>query len=253
MIILKTPEEIKIMREAGKRLAKVVKTLKSEVKEGVTTLELDKLARELIEAEGGKPSFLGYKPHGADVPFPYTLCSSVNDVVVHGLPSEYKIQNGDLVKIDLGLILEGFHSDTAITIGVGEITKEEKKLIRVTEEALWKGIELCRPGKTLGDLGAYMGAHIEKNGFGIVRDLVGHGIGKSLHEDPHVFNFGTPGYGEELREGMVLALEPMVTMGGWKIRQRPDDSFVTADGSKAAHFEHTVAITNKGPQVLTVL
>lgn len=250
---VKTPEEIKIMREAGVRLARVIKALKPEIKAGVKTIDLDRKALELIKAEGCKPAFLGYQPGGAEAPFPFTVCASVNETVVHGLPSDYEIKDGDLVKIDLGLIHEGFYSDSAITVGVGDISAEEKKLIKVTEEALWKGIKECIPGNTLGDIGYAIGTHAEKFGFGVIRDLVGHGIGTALHEDPHVFNFGKPGHGQELVEGMVLAIEPMISLGGWKIRQKPDDSFVTADGSKAAHFEHTVAITSKGPKVLTVL
>lgn len=253
MTILKTPEEIVLMRESGRRLAKVIKALRSEVVVGAKTIDLDTKARELIEAEGCKPAFLGYQPGGAEVPFPFTICSSINETVVHGLPSNYEIKDGDLVKLDFGLIYEGFYSDSAFTVGAGNTTKEEKELIKVTEEALWLGIKECIPGKTLGDIGAAIGGYVGKFGFGVIRELVGHGIGKSLHEEPYVFNFGKPGTGKKLEEGMVLAIEPMISLGTWKVKQLPDDSFVTTDGSKTAHFEHTVAITERGPKVLTVL
>jgi methionyl aminopeptidase len=251
MIILKTIEELDVMREAGKKLARVLSVLKEEVKAGVKTLDLDARAKELIEGEGARPAFLGYTPGGTDKPYPFTLCASINETVVHGLPSDYVIQEGDLVKLDLGLIHRGFYSDAAVTVKVGEVTEEAKKLVWVTEEALKRGIAAAQIGTTLGDLGAAIGNFIKENKFGIVKTLTGHGIGRNLHEDPYVFNFGRPGEGEELKEGMVLALEPMVTAGGEKVKQMKDDSFVTVDGSLAAHFEHTVAITKNGPEVLT--
>jgi len=251
MIVLKTPEEIDVMREAGKKLARVLDALKAEVKPGVKTLDLDTRARELIEAEGARPAFLGYQPSGAERPFPATVCISINETVVHGLPSDYVIKEGDLVKLDLGLIHRGFYSDAAVTVKAGEVSQKAAKLVWVTEEALKKGIAAAKIGSTLGDLGAVIGNFVKDNGFEVVKTLTGHGIGRDLHEDPYVFNFGRPGEGEELKEGMVLALEPMVTAGGARVRQLEDDSFVTADGSLAAHFEHTVAITKNGPEVLT--
>jgi len=251
MITLKAPHEIEVMREAGRKLARVLSALKAEVKPGVKTLDLDTRARELIESEGARPAFLGYQPSGAEKPFPATICVSMNETVVHGLPSDYVIKEGDLVKLDLGLIHRGFYSDAAVTVKVGEVSEKAAKLVWVTEEALKKGIAAAKIGNTLGDLGAAIGNFVKDNGFEVVKTLTGHGIGRDLHEDPYVFNFGRPGEGEELKEGMVLALEPMVTAGGARVRQLEDDSFVTADGSLAAHFEHTVAITKNGPEVLT--
>lgn len=250
-ITIKTEEEIEIMAEGGMRLARVLAVLKKEVKARIRTKELDIRARELIKKEGCTPSFLNYRPAGARTPFPAALCVSLNEEVVHGLPSERMIEEGDLVKLDIGLVYQGFHSDMAITVPVGAVTKDEERLIRATREALEKGIRAVYPGNTLGDVGAVISARIMRDKFGIVRELVGHGIGRELHEDPYVFNFGKPGERDELLEGMVLAIEPMVALGGGRVSQMKDDSFVTADGTKAAHFEHTVAITKTGPRVLT--
>lgn len=239
------------MREAGKKLARVLAALTEEVRTGMKTSDLDVRAQELIKAEGARPAFLGYRPSGADKPFPATICVSINETVVHGQPSDYVIKEGDLVKLDLGLIHRGFYSDAAVTIKAGEVSEKAAKLTWVTEEALKKGIAAAKIGNTLGDLGASIGNFVKENGFEVVKTLTGHGIGRELHEDPYVFNFGRPGEGEELKEGMVLALEPMVTAGGARVRQLKDDSFITADGSLAAHFEHTVAITKNGPEILT--
>lgn len=251
MINLKTEEEIEIMAEAGRRLARVMAELKKHVKMGVTTLELDREAKRLIEAEGCVPAFLGYTPGGAGNPYPFTLCSSVNEGVVHGLPSKYVLKSGDILKLDLGLIYKDFYSDMAITLGLGGITKEEQKLLSVTREALDRGIKAAKPGNTLGDIGYAIGSFIRANSFSIIKTLTGHGIGRELHEDPYVFNYGDPGKGEILEPGMVLALEPMVTMGSPKVRQLSDDSFVTVDKSNAAHFEHTIVITEDGSRILT--
>lgn len=253
MIILKTPREVELMRESGKRLARVLETLKNEVKPGIKTKDINRLAEELIRKEGGIPAFLNYRPGGASKPFPASVCVSINETVVHGLPSEYEIREGDLVKVDIGLIYKDFYSDMAITLPVGKVSPEDEKLIVATREALEAAVAAAQAGNTFGDIGAAVEERITEDGFSVVRDLVGHGIGKSLHEDPYVFNFGKPGKGPELKEGMVLAIEPMVAAKSGKVRQLDDDSFVTADGSRAAHFEHTVAITKNGPRILTVL
>ncbi|MDO8504528.1 MAG: type I methionyl aminopeptidase [Candidatus Liptonbacteria bacterium] len=252
-IAVRNSEEIEIMAEAGKRLAKVLSGLKEMVKIGLTTAELDFVAKRLIEEAGCTPAFLGYRPGGAEKPYPASICASVNDGVVHGLPSGYELKSGDILKLDLGLIYKSYYSDMAITIGVGKISKEQQNLISATREALDMAIAAAKPGNTLGDIGYAVQSHVRANGFSVVHDLTGHGIGKKLHEDPYVFNVGRPGEGERLEPGMVLALEPMVAMGKGRVRQLADDSFVTADGSMAAHFEHTVAITADGPRILTRL
>ena len=248
---LKTSAEITIMAEGGRRLAQVLETLRQAVHPGIPTLELDRLAYDLITKGGDEPAFLGYIPGGTDKPYPATLCASVNDTVVHGLPSNYILKDGDLLKLDLGLIHKKFYLDSAITVGVGKISKEAQNLMEVTERAMYAGIEAAKAGSTLGDIGAAVQAIIEENGFGVVRTLTGHGIGRELHEDPNVYNYGKRGSGEKLMPGLVIAIEPMVTMGGRDVRQAKDDSFVTKDGSLAAHFEHTVAITEQGTKILT--
>lgn len=251
MLTLKTPEEIEIMAEGGKRLAEVLRSLEQEVHVGVTTKRLDSIAYQLINASGARPAFLHYRPSGARKPYPYTLCTSINDVVVHGQPSDYALKDGDLVKLDLGLIYKKFYLDAAITVPVGSVGSQAKKLIAATKEALAAGIQEARTGKTLGDIGFAIERVAKKNHVGVAEGLVGHGIGRSLHEDPTVFNFGRKGEGEELQEGMVLAIEPMITLGNGATKTLPDDSFVTRDGSPSAHFEHTVAITENGPRILT--
>jgi methionyl aminopeptidase len=248
---IKTPEEIEIMAEGGRWLAEVLEKLREETKIGVQTDSLDELALQLIRERGAKPAFLGYAPHGSKKAYSKTLCVSVNDTVVHGLPSAYIIRDGDVVKLDLGLIHKGLYLDAAITVGVGGISEEAKRLIHATQKALEAGIAEARPGKTLGDIGAAIQKIAERGGFGIVTTLGGHGIGRALHEEPHVANVGRAGHGEECVAGMVLAIEPMITAGSGKVKQLKDDSFVTADGSLAAHFEHTVAITEQGSRVLT--
>jgi methionyl aminopeptidase len=256
MLILKTPEEIEIMAEGGKRLAEVLRSLASETRAGVTTKQLDRLAYQHIHKLGAKPAFLHYRPTGARKAYPYTLCTSLNDTVVHGQPSDYVVQDGDLVKLDIGLIYKGLYLDSAITVAVGpadNISRETKKLITATQDALIAGIAEARIGKTLGDIGYAIAAVAKKNKCGIAEGLIGHGIGRSLHEDPAVFNFGKRGDGEPLQEGMVIAIEPMFTAGDGATITRKDDSYATRDGSLAAHFEHTGAITKKGPRILTAL
>ncbi len=249
---LRTPEEIEIMAEGGRRLGVVLQKLRAEVRPGVTTLALDHAARALIEAGGDIPAFLNYRPAGARRAYPYTLCSSVNDVVVHGQPSAMRVlKEGDIVKLDLGLIHKKFYLDAAITVGAGKVSAEVKKLMAVTEESLYAGIKEAKPGRTLGDIGYAIERVVRKNKFSVADGLTGHGIGRALHEDPTVFNFGDRGIGMKLKPGMVLAIEPMVAIGGGEIIQLRDEGYGTADKTWAAHFEHTVAITEKGPMILT--
>ena len=251
MVVLKTAEEIEIMAEGGRRLALIVEALKKEARPGVTTIFLDKLARKLIKESGAEPAFLGYRPAGSVKAYPYAICASLNDVVVHGLPSDYALKDGDLLKLDLGLKYGGFFSDSAVTIPIGKVSKEAEKLVRVTREALDVGIAEAGPGKTVGDIGYAIEKFAAKNGFSVVKSLTGHGIGRELHEEPQVLNFGRKGTGEELAPGMVLAIEPMIAAGSGATEQLTDESFITADGSLAAHFEHTVAVTEAGPRILT--
>ena len=248
---LKTPEQIEIMAEGGKRLGAVLEKLRHEVRPGITTLLLDRIARELIVKGGDVPNFLGYRPAGAQKAYPYTLCASVNNVVVHGQPSKYILKEGDVIKLDLGLRHRGLNLDSAITVGVGTINKIAKKLLLVTEEAMYAGIEHAELGQTLGDVGWAIERVVKKNKFSVVEGLTGHGIGKALHEEPTVFNFGDRATGLRLMEGLVIAIEPMVATGKGDIMQLPDEGYGTVDGSLSAQFEHTVAITANGPRILT--
>ena len=241
------------MRAAGLLVFQVLDTLKKMVAEGVSTHDLEVTAEKMIADGGARAAFKGYPNPSAGTKFPYVLCVSVNDEIVHGMPSQKKIlKSGDIVSIDTGVQLNGYYGDSAITVAVGRISEEAQRLIDVTRESLDLAIAEVRPGKRLGDVSAAVQRHAEAAGFGIVRAFVGHGIGRELHEDPQVPNFGEPGKGPVLRAGMVLAIEPMVTMGHWEVRVLKDRwTAVTEDGSLAAHFEHTVAITEAGPDVLT--
>ena len=247
MINLKTEKEIEIMKEGGKILAEILKKLSEAVKPGITTNDLEKLAGELILSYGVESSFLGFDG------YPNILCTSLNDEVVHGIPSDRVLKEGDLLKIDMGILHKGFHTDSAVTVLVGNRGDSIKRnLIQTTKEALEIGISKARAGNTLGDIGAAIQKHVEDNGFNVVRDLVGHGIGRELHEPPQVLNYGKAGQGEKLMAGMVIAIEPMVVTGKWNIKNSKDGyAFVTKDGGLAAHFEHTVAITESGPEILT--
>lgn len=262
MIKVKTEQEIEVMHEGGKILANILRKLVKAVKPGITTKDLNKLAEELVFKPspsverlgefGLKPSFLNYNG------FPAVLCASINDEIVHGVPSDKELKKGDLLKLDMGILWKGFHTDSAVTVLVGgsllfnKSTLLKKKLIRVTRESLEIGIKQARIGNTLGDIGSAIQKYVEKNGFGVIRDLVGHGIGRELHEEPQVMNYGQAGQGLKVVEGMVMAIEPMVVTGDWRIEEGSDGFvFQTKDGGLAAHFEHTVAITDKGPLVLT--
>jgi methionyl aminopeptidase len=246
MINLKTKHEIELMARAGRLLASVLPPLAAACEPGVKTVELDQIADKLIRAGGAFPGFLGYNG------FPRSICVSINDEAVHGIPGNRKIQNGDLVSLDLGLILEGFWADVGITVGVGDITPEAARLMKVTEEALYVGIAKAQPGEWLGDVSSAIQNHVEAAGFSVIRQFVGHGIGRNMHEDPQVPNFGRPGTPPRLKAGMTLAIEPMVNAGSYEVYMKPDGwTICTADGSLSAYFEHTVAITESGPIVLT--
>jgi len=257
MIIIKTPEEIEILREGGRRLATVLYQVREKIAPGVSTRELDAYAEKLIRAMGDLPAFLGYRPEGAQVPFPATLCVSINDEVVHGIPRPDKIlKAGDIVAIDLGIKHRGLFTDMALTAPVGKVSAPDLKLLAVTEEALRQGIAAARAGRTVGDIGhaieSFVRSHKEK--YGIVEVLAGHGVGRKVHEDPFIPNFGKPGTGKKLLPGMVLALEPMLNLGTKKVTLDDDEyTFRTADGQKSAHFEHTILITEGEPEILTMV
>ncbi len=251
MVTFKSQSEIETMAVGGKILAGVLEALRKEVEVGIATKDLDKLAHDLIIEAGARPAFLNYRPAGAKTAYPWTLCASLNDVVVHGQPSDYVLREGDIVSLDLGLVYQKWYLDAAITVGVGKILPEARKLMAVTEESLMAGIREAKIGRTLGDIGHAIQSIARKNHFSIAENLVGHGIGRELHEDPAVFNFGNRHDGEPLEEGMVIAIEPMVCAGLGAVRTLKDDSYATRDHSLSAHFEHTVAITRNGPKILT--
>ncbi|HEY4442023.1 MAG TPA: type I methionyl aminopeptidase [Candidatus Elarobacter sp.] len=247
MISIKSAREIELMRRSGKITAKTLSRLIEAAKPGVTTGELNVLADASIREMGGIPTFIGY--HG----YPAALCASVNDEVVHGMPGDRVLEEGDLLSLDLGTTLEGYVSDSAVTIPIGDVSEAAKRLMAVTQECLMLGIAQMQPGNRLGDIGAAVQRHAESQGYGVVRALVGHGIGRKMHEDPQVPNFGEPGTGTVLRKGLVLAIEPMITEGTWEVATLEDGwTVVTEDGKLAAHFEHTIAITEAGPKILTL-
>ena len=240
------------MRDNGRRLAEVAAVLQEQLAPGVTTLDLDAIAEERIRAMGAQPSFKGYVVE--KVPFPSTICASFNEQVVHGIPSARAIRPGDVISIDMGLSYGGYHVDSAFTVAVGQATPRIQELLDITRKSLYVGIAEARPGRRVGDIGYAIETTVKPHGFGIVRQLVGHGIGRALHERPSVPNYGKPNTGDLLKPGMCLAIEPMITLGGWKTKLLKDAwTVVTCDGSIAAHFEHTVAITPTGPEILTVL
>lgn len=252
MIHKKTAAEIAIMAKGGAILHMVTESLASAVIAGARLKDLDMMAEKLIKEAGGEPAFLGYKPAWAKKAYPASICASVNDVVVHGIPSAYKLKEGDIVKLDLGLKYKGFYTDTAVTVAVGEVSDEAKQLIAVTKDALTLAIDQCVVGNAVGDIGFAINSYVRKHGMHVARGLTGHGIGKHLHEDPVVPNEAKPGTGAKLEAGMVLAIEPMVTLGsGETIQLKLDESFATKERVLAAHFEHTVAIMDAGPQILT--
>jgi methionyl aminopeptidase len=252
VISLKSPREIDIMRRANVVVAEVLHALKGSVAPGVTTLELDSLAEEITLKKNAIPAFKGYSVAGRI--FPRCLCVSINEEIVHGIPSNRPLREGDIVGLDYGVIYDGFYGDSAVTIGVGKVSEEAARLMAVTEQALYKGIEQLHAGKRLGDLGFAIQQTAEGAGYSVVRAFVGHGIGKKLHEEPPVPNYGEPDRGVRLKEGMVVAIEPMVNAGGYEVEIKEDGwTAVTKDGSLAAHFEHSVAVTKNGPVILSQL
>jgi methionyl aminopeptidase len=254
MVEIKTESELAVMREAGRVVAKTLETVKEAAAVGVSLRELDEVAAQFISDAGAKPSFLGYQPRSAPTPYPNVLCVSVNDVVVHGIPTAYRIQDGDLVSIDCGAIVDGWNGDAAISFVVGNADPADLALIEATERALAAGIAAAQPGAKLGDISYAIGVAGRASGFGMVEDHGGHGIGRAMHEDPHLPNEGRAGRGMRLKPGLALAIEPMLVAGGTDAYRYAEDgwSILTVDGSRAAHVEHTIAITEDGPRVLTV-
>ncbi|MGB8265040.1 MAG: type I methionyl aminopeptidase [Candidatus Velthaea sp.] len=247
MISIKSAREIEIMRRSGKITSKTLEMLMQTVRAGMTTGEVDRLAEQSIRSMGGIPTFLGYNGYR------HTICASVNSEVVHGIPGSRVLRDGDVLSIDIGTTLEGYVSDSAVSVGIGTVSEAAKRLMRVTQECLMLGIAAMQKGKHVGDIGAAVQRHAEANGYGVVRDLVGHGIGQKMHEEPQVPNFGVAGQGPALRTGLCLAIEPMITEGTFEVETLEDGwTVVTADGKLAAHFEHTIAITDEGPRILTL-
>lgn len=251
MIYLKSESEIDKMRESAQLVSRTLAEVAKHVEPGVTTAKLDRVAEDFIQNNNGRPAFKNYGPKGN--PFPATLCISINEEVVHGIPSEKRqLEEGDIVSIDCGVEKDGYFGDHAYTFAVGECDEQTLKLLRVTLESLYKGIEQSVHGNKIGDIGHAVQNHCEQEDFGVVRDLVGHGLGKSLHEDPSVPNFGRPGRGNRLRSGMTLAIEPMITMGSWKVSTNADGwTVVTADKSVAAHYEHDVVVREGKAEILS--
>jgi len=247
MITIKSPEDFAKMRVAGQVVAEVHERVKEASRPGVRLVELEKLAADIIEKRSCRPSFFNY--HG----YPATICLSPNNVIVHGIPDRRVLREGDILALDVGAIFEGWHGDAAISFGIGEISEEAQALLDATEHAMWAGIEQCRPGRRLGDIGHAVESVADEGGYGVVREYTGHGIGRQMHEEPQVLNYGDPGTGLKLKEGMAICIEPMLNLGEGTTRLLKDGwSVVTADGSLSAHFEHTIAITADGPEVLTV-
>ena len=246
MIIIKSLQEIELMRQAGRIVADTLQELAGAIRPGITTIQLDTLARQYIQKSGARPAFLGY--HG----FPASICASLNEEVVHGIPGLRRLKAGDIISIDVGVFYKGYYGDAAATFPVGEVSPLAKRLLEVTRESLYKGIEKAYPGNRLYDISAAIQTYVESRGFSVVRSYVGHGIGSEMHEEPQVPNFGFPGKGPVLEAGMVLAIEPMVNAGTWEVETLSDDwTVVTKDRNLSAHFEHTVAIMQDGPDILT--
>lgn len=251
MIKIYNQEEIKNIALSGKILSKTLRTLKNEVKVGVSLKQLDKLASSTIRENGAEPAFLGYRPEGGRKPYPASICASINEVVVHGVPNDYVLKSGDVLKIDLGVKYNGFYSDAAVTIIVGDGTNEAKNLVKAVDVALKEAIRHATVGNRLSDIGFAIEKTAERFGVQVIYGLTGHGVGRELHEEPTIYNFGNKAHGTELKAGMVLAIEPMFAIGTNQVKQLKDDSWATSDGSLSAHFEHTIAITPKGNEVLT--
>jgi len=253
MIRLKSEKDIERLRISGRILAEVLRALKNRADIGVKLKDLDALACALIDERGARPAFLGYKPKSGRKAYPAAICTSVNEVVVHGLPGNYALKDSDLLKIDAGVDFNGYITDAAITVAIGMPSKSAANLVRSAEEALREGIKAAKPGNRVGDIGYAVEGVAKKYGVEVLHGLTGHGVGFELHEDPTIFNYGKKGTGMELVPGLVIAIEPMFSASSPSVIQRPDDSYVTADGSLSVHFEHTVAITEKGVEVLTTI
>ena len=253
MVRIYTAEEVAKIARSGAILARTMAMLKKEVAIGVTLKHLDDLAREYIKKEGAEPAFLGYHPHGAEHPYAASICSSANDVIVHGFPTEYKIKAGDVLKIDCGVLLDGMYSDSAFTIVVGKGTQKAQNLIKATHKALEEAIRAARPGNHIGDIGHAVEKTAKRYGVNIVQGLTGHGVGYDLHEDPYVYNYGNKGEGLALKPGMVFAIEPMLCTGRGQIKQLKDESWAMMDKGLSAQFEHTIVITETGAKILTSL
>ncbi len=248
MIICKSAAEIEKLRRSGKLVREILEETRSLVQPGVTTLDLEKFVEKRLAQARAKPAFKGYRG------YPCCLCASVNEQIVHGIPSGRRLNEGDIISLDLGVIIDGYYGDAALTVPVGVISELLQRLLRITEESLQLAIDKARVGNRLGDVSSVVEEHVVSNGFSVVREFVGHGIGRQLHEEPQIPNFGQPGYGPPLKEGMVLAIEPMVNIGGSSLRILDDQwTAVTADGAYSAHFEHMIAVTQNGPDVLTRL
>ncbi len=253
MIVVKSPSEIAIMRKSGAILALALLAVRERIAPGVTTAELDAIAEEIIRSHGAIPAFKGVTQHSGQAPFPATITSSINDELVHGIPGPRKLRDGDIISIDCGTIFKGFVGDSAFSAPVGEVTQEAARLLEVTEQALAVGIEMMRPGNRTGDVSHAIQQHVETRGFSVVREYTGHGVGRSMWEQPQVPNYVSPGRGARLRSGMTIALEPMVNQGAPGTRVLSDQwTVATADGKPCAHFEHTIAVTRDGPVILTL-
>jgi len=252
VIYIKTQKEIDFIRESCKIVAETLRLVSSNVKVGVTTFELDRIAEDYIKSNSAIPAFKGYSQGGLPG-FPGSVCTSLNDAVVHGIPGQVKLEEGDIISLDVGVLKNNYYGDAATTVAVGKISDEKKKLLRVTEKSLQLGIEQAKSGNRVHDISATVQDYVEQNGFSIVRDLCGHGVGKFLHEDPAVPNFGRKGTGSKLKRGMTIAIEPMVNTGGYEVITSSDGwTVLTADGSPSAHFEHTILILDNSPEILTV-
>ncbi len=248
MITLKSAQEIEMMREAGQIVGKTLQMLRKAIKPGITTAQLDALAKRKIESYNAQPAFLGYRG------FPASICASLNEEVVHGIPGIRRLKNGDIISIDVGAYYKGYYGDAAVTFPVGEVSPQVLELLKVTEQSLYEGLSKAYPGKRLFDISHAIQSYAESRGYSVVRNYVGHGIGSEMHEEPQVPNFGIPGKGPHLQAGMVLAIEPMINVGTWEVETLKDDwTVVTADRSLSAHFEHTVAILEDGPTILTLI
>jgi len=246
MIILKTEQEIELLKRCNQFVSRVLKELKNAIEPGITTRELNDIADQSLATHDAVAAFKGYRG------FPASICASINEQIVHGIPNERRLKEGDIISLDFGSKLNGFYGDAAITLPVGEIGNKAKELLKITEEALYKGIDRAKVGNRLSDISQSIQLWVERHGFSVVRDFVGHGIGRSLHEDPQIPNFGTPIPNPVLQEGMVFALEPMVNEGSYDVKVLPDGwTAVTADGKLSAHFEHSIAITSNGPLILS--